>query len=323
MKLPTFAATVALCHAPASVAWAEGKAGTETSVGGHVEVATGGDLPFCDSGEKCERGVAMFTPFGLRAGTWGLRGTTRDYDPTTLTVGIDPDLTLRVGRATLRNRLNAHIGGGESGFEWDLGGVWMLGGRLGSANGAPFARVGIDTWFGGNSDFYHSHFEAPRFELGYQFLRVDDVFLEVAGRGGLMLAGRHRVFDRTRDIGTSFDAGGLLTLQLPFLRLHAEAVRVFENRNEPKTPLDRGSAELCAILAEHFELCATGSLDRGEVSSSDGGEATSASYLGLRLGVGEARISERTPTPASVRHADGKYRHSRSASDTFEFSASQ
>lgn len=265
------------------------------SVEGGVEVAARKEPPGCSAERPCERGAAVFAPFALRAGTWALKGTTRDFDPTTVTVGIAPDLTVRFGHATVRNQLSAHIGGGESGLEWDVGGAWMFGVRLGLGNGAPFARAGIDTWFGGNSDFYHSHFEAPRFELGYQLLRVDDVFLEIGARGGLMLAGRHRVFDRTRDIGTSLDAGGFTTLQLSFLRLHAEGVRIFETRNEPKTPIDRGRAELCAILGQYVELCAMGSIDRGEVSSPGGGLETSASYLGLALGVGEARMFHRAP----------------------------
>jgi hypothetical protein len=305
----------------AGAARAESGVGVEGSVKGQVKVATHHEPPGCDGARECERAAAVFTPFVLRVGTWGLRGTTRDYDPTTVTVGIEPDLTMRIGHATVRNRVNAHIGGGESGFEWDVGGVWMLGGRLSSASGAPFARVGIDTGFAGNSDFYHSHFEAPRFELGYQLLRIDDVFLEVAARGGLMLAGRHRVFDRTRDIGTSLDAGGLLTLQLSFMRLQAEALRIFEARNEPKTPLDRGQAQLCAILGRHLEFCANGSVDRAEVSTAAGGEETRASYLGLSLGVGEAGIFEHAP--GAMSSASSGRAHSRSATATLEVPESQ
>ncbi len=294
-----------------TAARAETGARAEGSLGGAVELATG--AADCDVENGCRSGVAMFTPFALGAGTWGIEGTTRDYDPTSFTVGIAPDLTVYFGHGTFRHRLSAHLGGGESGFEWDLGGVWMFGGRLMSGSSSPFARVGFDTWFGGNTDFYHSHFEAPRFEAGYQLLLVDDVFLELAGRGGLMLAGRHRVFDRTRDIGTSLDAGGYLTLQLSFLRLHAEAVRIFETRNAPETPLDRGQAELCAILAQHLEVCAKGSLDRGDVSSAAGGVETSASYLGLSLGLGAARIH---------RPPEGNA-YSRSETETVEASESQ
>ena len=294
MRIPATAALTMLLLDALS-ARAETGVKVEGSVKGGVEVASGDDTPDCSAEQPCQRGAAVFAPFALRAGTWGLSGTTRDFDPTTVAVGIAPDLTVRFGHATVRNQLNAHIGGGESGLEWDVGGAWMFGVRLGVGNSAPFARVGIDTWFGGNSDFYHSHFEAPRFELGYQLLRVDDLFIEVGARGGLMLAGRHRVFDRTRDIGTSLDAGGFATLQLSFLRLHAEGVRIFETRNEPETPIDRGRADLCAILGQRLELCATGSIDRAEVSSSSGGLGTSASYLGLALGVGEARIFHRAP----------------------------
>jgi hypothetical protein len=311
MRIPLQVSLAAVSLLWVSRARAEVSARAEGTLGGALEVATG--EADCDADVGCKSGVAMFTPFALGAGTWGLEGTTREYDPTSFTVGIAPDLAVYFNHGTFRHRLNAHLGGGESGFKWDLGGVWMFGGRLMRGGGSPFARVGFDTWFGGNADFYHSHFEAPRFEVGYQFFRVDDVFLEVAGRGGLMLAGRHRVFDRTRDIGTSLDAGGYVTLQLSFLRLHAEAVRIFETRNEPGTPLDRGQAELCAILAHHLEVCAKGALDRGEVSSAEGGVETSASYLGLSLGFGAARI-HRPPEGLA---------YSRSETETVEASESQ
>jgi hypothetical protein len=266
----------------------------EGTVGAAVEVHQD-DGWYCASDDPCERVAAVFAPFGLRGGARALRGVTRDFDAGSVTVGIAPDVAERAGYTTWRRRLSAHLGGGQSGFEWDLGALLLAGGRLGAGAGAPFARAGVDVWFSGNSDYYHSHFEAPRFEVGYQFLAADRVFFEIGGRGGLMLAGRHRVFDRTRDIGAAFDAGGFLTLQLSFLRLNAEALRIFETRNAPETALDRAHADLCAIFSSNLALCMTGSIDRGEVVSGGDAVEITASYLGFALSFGQARITSRTP----------------------------
>ena len=246
-------------------------------------------------GKRCFPGsMAVYAPFDFRVGRWDLRGTTRSYQPTQFTVGMNPDVTIFSHGYTNRSRVVANLGGGNSGTEWNLGGIWTFGGRLSlgqAQQGGLFGRVGLDGYLGGNSDFYHSHLELPRFELGYQLFSNSSLFVEAAGRGGLMLAGRHRVFDRTRDIGFSASIGGYLTLQMQYLRVQVDALRVLEGAHEPKTPIDRAEADLCGLLGS-LALCATASSERAEVSNGQGIK-THADFIGLKLAGVNASLSNR------------------------------
>lgn len=153
-----------------------------------------------------------------------------------------------------------------------------------------FARIGLDTHVGGNSDYYQSHLSLPRFELGYQLIKIDKIFLEAAGRTGLTLAGRHEVLlDRTRDLGFSLEAGGTATLQMNFLRIYVDAVRIYERAHRPKTPVDRGQLDLCGPVSR-FPLCLTASAYRGDVLSYGERVGTKADFIGGKLQVIDAQI---------------------------------
>jgi hypothetical protein len=246
-----------------------------------------------DEGDCVAVDVARYAPFDLRVGRWNLEGTSRTFSPTQFTVGVNPDMTIHARGATSRSRIQANAGGGNSGFEGNLGGIWTFGGRLSfgqGEHGGLFGRGGIDAYLGGNSDFYHSHLELPRFELGYQLLKTGSLFIEAAGRGGLVLTGRHRVFDRTRDIGVSMSAGGYLTVQLDYFRVQLDAARIFEGAHAPKTPIDRGQADVCGLLG-HLAVCISASSDRGEISSDGEDVATHADFIGLRIAGTDASIT--------------------------------
>ncbi len=258
-------------------------------------VKVGSDKHPCGGKEQREcipADIAVYAPLELRAGRWDLNGVDRDYDPTEFTVGVSPDITIQAGGATSRSRITASLGGGNSGFAGELGGIWMFGGRLSMGRGevgGGFARMGVDASLGGNADFYHSHLELPRFELGYQLIESENLFLELAGRGGLLLTGRHRVFDRTRDIGFSLDGGGFLTLQMEFIRVQIDAVRIYESKHAPKTPIDRGQADVCALLGG-LAICLTASTDRAEILSEGETLATRGAFLGAKIAATDARI---------------------------------
>jgi hypothetical protein len=229
----------------------------------------------------------IFAPFGLSLGRWDLQGATRDYDPTQLTVELNPDTVWHSRGLTTRSRISAGLGGGSSGFAWSAGGVWMFGGRLNLGRleqSGPFARVGLGAESSGNSDLNFSHLELPRFELGYQLIQDDALFFELAGQSGLMLAGRHHVIDRTRDIGVSFNAGFMATLQTGFLRVHADVSRTYENERTPETAIDRGKADVCGLLGR-VAVCLSGSLQRAEVWSNDQAVATGAGFIGGKLAI--------------------------------------
>lgn len=275
--------------------WAAAPARAQVAVDAGAKVAIGDASGSCktDPRKKCvPADVAVYAPFDLRLGRWTLEGVQRDFDPLQFTVGFNPDVTVYAYGVTTRTILTANIGGGNSGLEWNLGGIWMFGGRLSlgqAQEGGVFGRVGLDTHLGGNSDYYQSHLTLPRFELGYQLIKAHSIFLEAAGRTGLTLAGRHEVLDRTRDLGFSLEAGGTVTLQLNFLRLYVDAVRVYEKGHQPETPVDRGQLDLCGLLSR-VSLCLTAAAYRGEVSSYGDAYETRADFLGGKLQFTDARI---------------------------------
>lgn len=284
--------SVMLC---AAVAWVASPANAQVAVDAGAKVAVGDTSGSCktDPTRKCvPADVAVYAPFDLRLGRWTLEGVQRDYDPLQFTVGINPDVTVHAHGLTTRTILTANIGGGNSGLEWNLGGIWMFGGRLSigqGQEGGMFARIGLDAHMGGNSDYYQSHLSLPRVELGYQLIKTNHMFLEAAGRTGLTLAGRHEVLDRTRDLGFSLEAGGTATLQMKFLRLYVDAVRIYEKEHRPETPVDRGQLDLCGLLSR-LALCFTASANRGEVWSYGEAVETKADFIGAKLQATDAQI---------------------------------
>ncbi len=293
-KLP-FAKVVPCVVASAAVWLGATPAHAQVAVDAGAKVAVGDTRGSCktDPMKKCvPADVAVYAPFDLRLGRWTLEGVQRDYDPLQFTVGINPDVTVHAYGLTTRTILTANIGGGNSGLEWNLGGIWMFGGRLSigqAQDGGMFARIGLDTHLGGNSDYYQSHLSLPRFELGYQLIKTNHMFLEAAGRTGLTLTGRHEVLDRTRDLGFSLEAGGTVTLQMRFLRLYVDAVRIYEKEHRPETPVDRGQLDLCGLLSR-LSLCLTASANRAEVSSYGDTYDTKADFIGAKLQATDAQI---------------------------------
>lgn len=292
LKLAKYVFGVLAC---AAVSWVATPAHAQVKMDAGAQVAVGDTSGNCQSDptKKCvPADVVVYAPFDLRLGRWTLEGVQRDYDPLQFTVGINPDVTVHAYGLTTRTIITANLGGGNAGFEWNLGGIWMFGGRLSigqGKEGGMFARIGLDTHLGGNSDYYMSHLSLPRFELGYQLIKIDNMFLEAAGRTGLTLTGRHEVLDRTRDLGFSLEAGGTVTLQMKFLRLYVDAVRIYEEDNAPGSPVDRGQLDLCGLLSR-FSLCFTASANRAEVRSYGDDYDTKADFIGAKLQATDAQI---------------------------------
>src|SRR6186997_2376664 len=100
-----------------------------------AKVAVGGSCT-TDPNKKCiPADVVVYAPFDIRVGRWDLEGPNRKYEPLQFTLGINPDVTVHAMGLTSRTIIVANLGGGNSGFEWNIGGIWMFGGRLSFGQG--------------------------------------------------------------------------------------------------------------------------------------------------------------------------------------------
>jgi hypothetical protein len=76
---------------------------------------------------------------------------------------------------------------------------------------------------------------------------------------------------------------------MKFLRLYVDAVRIYEEKSRPKTPVDRAQADLCGLLSR-FSLCFTASANRADVWTNGRAEETRADFIGGKLQATEAQI---------------------------------
>jgi len=187
---------------------------------------------------------------------------------------------------------HGHLGGGSAGFHGELGALLRGGLRwpFGTSHG-PLIRGGIQLYVGGNDWLYHSMFELPHGQVGYQVL-TDSLLLELGMQGGFTLLGHLAAGDEAeRSLGQVPDWGAAAAL-------HVNPVRIdlWWRRFEPGAegdatgPIDTGRAQICGS-AWVLAICGEGRLAMGEQDLGDGrgAESVTARQLMLTIGLGNSR----------------------------------
>lgn len=180
------------------------------------------------------------------------------------------------------------LGGGSADFEGGLGASLTFGVRAPlTRTMGIFGRLGARGYLLGNSLVYQSLLELPELQIGWHELG-DEVGLEIAARGGPVLAGRHNV-GGSRPLQGSFEYGGFASFGIAPLHFLVEYTRIDAPSSRPKgSPVDQLEGNLC-VLPRPWVMCIDGRHDVGRVRAT-GGRAPMArsTYIGLMLGVGEA-----------------------------------
>lgn len=223
-------------------------------------VATDGGEPGPGAAVKTEVAIGCMRP-GARcedprsshevAGLFGIRGGETSVHGLDTKAGVSLHsvsssyATSRRGGVSARASHFAFIGGGRGGMEGGIGldvgfGLYH---PVGSEHG-PFSRLGGRGFLLGNPVFFASLVELPQLQLGYQFLKRD-LYLELAARGGPVLAGRVNPDDQRRRLGGSFEWGGHLAVGAGPLNLGIELGHVEPGEDDPHGGVDILSALLC------------------------------------------------------------------------------
>lgn len=199
---------------------------------------------------------------------------------------------MNMGRLTARYRHLYRIGGGQAGFDGgadvdvQLGRLWSV-----AEHQALVARVGARGYIYGNQRLFASLLELPAAEAGYQWLS-DSWHVELLGRGGLVLVGKHRALDAPRD-----DFGGTLMYgagaALGWRALNAEvgwsAIGTDGHRLELTGCAIAGKLGVCVELARLSTSEGSGNTS-ADMPSDVAGEKTSQSItLWLSVGASERK----------------------------------
>jgi hypothetical protein len=202
---------------------------------------------------------------------------------------------MNMGRLTARYRHLYRIGGGQAGFDGgadvdvQVGGLWSV-----AEHQALVARVGARSYIYGNDRLFAALVEVPAAEAGYQLLS-ESWHLELLGRGGLVLVGKHRVLDAPKD-----DFGGTLMygagMALGWRALNAEvgwsAIGSDGHRLDMTGCAIGGKLGLCLELARLSTGVGSGdaAAASGDMPSDVAGEKTSQSItLWLSVGASERK----------------------------------
>jgi hypothetical protein len=180
------------------------------------------------------------------------------------------------------------IGGGTAGFEGILLGGWAGGVRIPvtpSRLHGPVLRLGMYGYLRGNDAHYGSLLELPQIQVGYQYQRARTV-IEVGATGGPVLVGRSRIADTDRRVlGSGFEYGGYLAVQLPWVRLGASVSRL-PVKDRWDQPVDVAEGALCGHV-QRLALCTDARITATESRAVEGNSLvqTRSFYGGLTLGV--------------------------------------
>jgi len=237
----------------------------------------------------------------IDAEVFGLRGTSLavsggDREASTLGLGL-ASIGLANGQREIlsyRGEGLSHIGGGQGGFEGELGGSITVGiGWLAAGTHGPFARVGFEGRLLGNDTFYLSALRFPRGEIGWHIGSKNGLVLEIGGTAAPMLDGRFNTGDEgRRRLGSSGGYGAYADLFIGPIAgtlewTHTAAV------SQPKTAVNELSGHVClatgAAKKEYgLGLCFDGRATSGDVGFGDPFRTTDArsTYLGITLGLG-------------------------------------
>ena len=185
------------------------------------------------------------------------------------------------------------LGGGSQGVEGSFGGTFTLGFRSVVANNAGFfGRLGLGGYLLGNGAFYASRLEVPQLEAGFN-IHGDWLTLELGGRGGIVVAGRHDLGARRELRGR--EHGLFANLGNQAFQLWLDYSRVESPHTGPGTPVDVYSTTLC-VLPEPLALCADARRHLGRVQDLAGpGPSDSVTYLGLTLALGMGMSGSEEP----------------------------
>lgn len=219
-------------------------------------------------GARCEdpRGAHKVVGlFGIRGGETAVHGADAKAGVSLHSVSSSY-VTDRRGGVSARAGHFAFLGGGRGGMEGGIGldvgfGLYHPAGR---AHG-PFSRLGGRGFLLGNPVFFASLVELPQLQLGYQVL-TRDLHLELAARGGPVLAGRLNPDGERRRLGGSFEWGGHAALGAGPLNLELEFSHVEPGEDDPYGGVDVLSALLCGG-ARYLGACFDARLFRGATDS--------------------------------------------------------
>ncbi len=167
----------------------------------------------------------------------------------------------------------------EGGFSNAVAGGVRL--PFGRTHGLVLRGGGEGTIFG-NKYLWDSLLELPQLQLGYQWL-VPRSVADAALKGGYVLLGRHNVGDgATRNLGASFEWGGVANLHLGPFDLRSSYTRVYPRYGG--TPVDMLEGAFCGI-AHTFTLCTDYRYEVGDVRVPDGTlRDARVTYLGFTVG---------------------------------------
>jgi hypothetical protein len=178
------------------------------------------------------------------------------------------------------------LGGGTGGLEGGLG-LGLAGGFRADVtpNQGPFARIGAMGELWGNDRFYFSRLELPMAEVGYQYLKGDNLF-ELGGRAAPILGGRYDVGDGARrETSSSYEWGAYLGIHSKLGRLDVAYNRIQLPTRNLDTPIDTIRGEGCIFVIDHVGICVDGHYLRGDVTLPNGTTSLATTvYGGLSLG---------------------------------------
>jgi hypothetical protein len=177
----------------------------------------------------------------------------------------------------------AAIGGGGLGLEGTLLGVLGWGFRIPvTDHQGPVFRAGGVGYIMGNDAYFSSLLEVPQLQAGWQWSQGHAV-VEATGTTGAVLTGRWRAwYADTRDLGTGLSYGGRVSLQVPWIRLSANAERL--PATDTLGSVDVGMATLCAVAAP-LAICADGLVEQSQVDYGGAVRFARVEYAGITIGL--------------------------------------
>lgn len=207
-------------------------------------------------GGKCEDDAGLgFSLLGIRPSLTHLSMPGRTTDD----IGVafagafsyhDPD-------GVIATSMGFHLGGGQAGFDGQIGGSLDLGFRVPhTPEHGPFLRAGLDGRLQGNDAFYYSALELPRMQFGWQYAsEPNSTLLEVGVRTGPILTGRFNPGGAVRSTAGAWEVGGGAVMHFDFLHVEGAVMRYFAGDTGDGSAVDLGRASLCAG-PQRLALCA-------------------------------------------------------------------
>jgi hypothetical protein len=136
----------------------------------------------------------------------------------------------------------------------------------------------------GNDAYYASLLELPQLQLGYQYMH-GKILVELGATTGAVLTGRSRTGDaERRTLGSGFERGGYLAVQLTWLRMGVSGNRLPVNDGW-SSPVDVFEGTLCAHVGG-VALCGDARALKTKAIVPSGEEPTKvrSHYAGITLG---------------------------------------